>query len=235
MKPTIQEQLKARKLKPSENSWEVLEARLEQHHKQGSSKKVVWLYVASIAAAFAILFNIFDQTSAEPTIPKEQTVETTDAFEAPDSDPVQQNTVNESELISMPSERVESPVEAVPEPERKQERIATNSEQNNEVILQTSEELTAQDMSLEAPVTIRTEGIAQVDVAEVTENELDLLLKDAQVTMAMRKQREQRKADADWLLVEVEMELDQNFKDKVFDAIKNAVKNPKNTITRRDY
>ena len=235
MKSTIQEQLRARKLKPSENSWEVLEARLDENQKKGSGKKVVWMYVASIAAMFVILFSVLKNTTVEPTIPEVQTVETTEEFIAPESNPVQENITNESELIAMPLEVEESPVEAYTEPKRKQERIANNLEQDKDVIASNSEEVASKEFLEEEPVATSSEGIARLDVAKVSDEELDLLLSDAQGVMEMRKQREQRKADADWLLVEVEMELDQNFKDKVFDAIKNAVKNPKNTITRRDY
>ncbi len=234
MKSNIQEQLRARRLKPSENSWEVLDARLEQDRKKGSGKKVIWLAAASIAALFVILITVFNTSPADSTMPKEKTVETTGDFKAPESNPVNSNSTNESELIAMPVKVEESPVEVLQEPKRTQPRIAKVIEQDKDVILVNSEKAPPQELPKEESLAISTEGIASLDVAKVTDDELDVLLKDAQVAMQMRKKREQRKADADWLLVEVEMELDQNFKDKVFDAIKNAVSNPKNTITKRD-
>lgn len=233
MKSNIQEQLKARELKPSESSWEILEARLDQHQKKGSNKRVLWFAAASVAALVVLMISIFKNDVNEPTLPKEQTVETTEEQVPPVSNPVQDNETNESELIAMPVEVEEVNEEVSPSPKRQEEFIASNVNLNKELHTDGSEEKVAGQLQMQ-PVLVVPEGLKTLDVNQVSDDELEGLLKDANTTMAMRKQREKRKADADWLLVEVEMELDQNFKDRVFDAIKNAVSNPKNTITKRD-
>lgn len=234
MKSNIQEQLRARELKPSDNSWEVLEARLDQHQKKGSNKRVLWFAAASVAALVVLMISIFKNDINEPAIPKERTVETTEEQAAPVSNPVLDNKKNESEMIAMPVEVEEVKEEVTPSLKRQEEFIASNVNLNKELHTDGSEEKVDDQLQMEQPFLAISEGVKAMDSNQVSDAELEGLLKDAQISMTMRKQREKRKADADWLLVEVEMELDKNFKDKVFDAIKDAVSNPKNTITKRD-
>ena len=86
MKSNIQEQLRARELKPSEKSWEVLEARLDQQQQKGSNKRFLWFAAASVAALVVLMISIFKNDVNEPAIPKERTVETTEEQAAPADD-----------------------------------------------------------------------------------------------------------------------------------------------------
>lgn len=236
MKSTIQEQLRARKLKPSEHSWEVLEARLNEHQKKGSGKNFVWIAAASVAALVLLMIGVFKNDITAPVLPEEQSVETLEEFVAPETNPVEVNDTNDSEFIAMPvvPERTKEEENSTPQPKRKQEFIASNELREKELKENPALEEMADQLKIEGPVVAVSEGLQVLDLEDISEAEVEDLLKEAETSMAMRKQREQRKADADWLLFDVEMELDQNFKDRVFDALKSAVTNPKNTITKRD-
>lgn len=235
MKSNIQEQLRARKLKPSGNSWDVLDAKLEQDRTKHSKKRALIIYAAaSVAAIILVLVSVFNSNPSEQVTPVIQTVENEEQFEAPKNDLIPENTTNKQELIAMPVEKndVEKhtpQIQTEPKEATIKHSIAFNEQKSIEDI-----DISDDKVTLEIPIQTTKSADISLDLKEVSDQELDALLLDAQIAMDVKKQKLQRQSDADWLLVEVEMELDQNFKDKVFKAIKNAVKNPRNTITKRD-
>ncbi|MBW1294301.1 hypothetical protein [Aquimarina litoralis] len=81
--------------------------------------------------------------------------------------------------------------------------------------------------------------VAQVQQLEqnnrkVTDEEIDALLKNAQLEITTQQILQSNKVNASALLLDVESELDESFKDRVFEALKTGFEKLKTTVAERD-
>ncbi|SDL63558.1 hypothetical protein SAMN04488034_10764 [Salinimicrobium catena] len=219
----IKEQLQKREIKPSARSWEKLEAGLEQE-KKPSGVRFWW---TGAAAAIAGVFFFLGTLVNDPGTPA---------------------VVEESPKDVRPKEMFEKPEEGI---------MVASEEPEKEEVLKTEvlpQKKPAQKIDRIAEVTqpvkpaevepiliseVRAEKLIAEAVpkpAPVSDAEVEALLNTA---MAELEQQEAAYAvqpvDAQELLQEVERELDRNFRQKVFEVLKEGFSKARTAMANRNY
>ncbi|MEZ4810578.1 MAG: hypothetical protein R2819_09480 [Allomuricauda sp.] len=224
----IKEKFQDRRITPSPKAWEEIASRISTKSKQGPKK---W-YAYAIAASFIglVVLSIFFFQWDEPTENLNKVVEENGIKET-----VPQSMDEREDFRKADSEKVEIAdidAKAMPKKESKSNRKETAiSEMVKEEVMEQlvgkmpigdslikeSDDLIAQKV---------TEVVAQVEHMEalqfeVGEAEVDSLLRAAQKQIIAEKLfTESGTVDAMTLLAEVEDELDESFRDQIFDALK---------------
>lgn len=221
----IRKQLQKREIQPSAGAWEKLEVRLEQ----GNPRQVqIWWVggAAAIAGVFFLLGTAFN-TPTEPVV-VEQNREHTVPVE-----PVYQS--DQENLIA--SEETEKEEASAPEP------FSENVE-----IDRTEKRVTIQEAPVEnfsesgepelIPAPPREDAVAAVSPGKtaVTDAEVDALLETAMADLDRSQPfSEVELVDAENLLDEVEYELELNFRQKVFEVLKEGFSKAKTAVANRNY
>ncbi len=229
----IKEKLKARRIKPSPESWQRISDQIE--NKDESGKKGYFWY--GIAASFIglLIVTVFFLNRTDEVVPTEgmagtenkeeipvQTEESSkgqDLYEEVNTTPIIINEVAESANVE--EEEVSPNTHEIP----------VLAEIAEDVMEGASKELNIDQKSVaETDINLIDTKIAEV-VAQVrlleqnrealTEAEVDSLLRNAQRDILQDKIfRNDRSVDALALLNEVEEELDQSFRDQIFEKLK---------------
>ena len=225
----IKTKLQEREIQPSANAWSKIASELND---DDAKKKPVYLW-KGIAASVVVLIGIamfyFNGNTAVTKIPTEIVDIEKDRT---------LNEVSEKDVLPIGKEEVEvvahseteTSIEKVVEEEniliKEQEPLVLKDEIEvavNQVPTSTSvEKLVVTDDIINSKV---ADVIAQVTVLEqnstVTDAEVDSLLKRAQDEILREKIfNKDKSVDAMALLTEVEDELDQSFRDQIFDSLK---------------
>ncbi|MEO9478782.1 MAG: hypothetical protein ABJO28_17850 [Maribacter dokdonensis] len=225
----IKTKLQEREIQPSANAWSKIASELND---DDAKKKPVYLWMG-IAASVVVLIGIamfyFNGNTAVTKIPTEIVDIEKDRT---------LNEVSEKDVLPIGKEEVEvvahseteTSIEKVVEEEniliKEQEPLVLKDEIEvavNQVPTSTSvEKLVVTDDIINSKV---ADVIAQVTVLEqnstVTDAEVDSLLKRAQDEILRDKIfNKDKSVDAMALLTEVEDELDQSFRDQIFDSLK---------------
>ena len=225
----IKTKLQEREIQPSANAWSKITSELND---DDAKKKPVYLWMG-IAASVVVLIGItmfyFNGNTAVTKIPteivdieKERTLK-----EVPVKDVLP---IGKEEVEVVAHSETETGIEKVVEEEniliKEQEPLVLKDEIEvavNQVPTSTSvEKLVVTDDIINSKV---ADVIAQVTVLEqnstVTDVEVDSLLKRAQDEILRDKIfNKDKSVDAMALLTEVEDELDQSFRDQIFDSLK---------------
>lgn len=224
----IKSTLEERRIQPSNTAWNVLESSLDV--KQGKSKKrnLKWL---GIAASFIGIIWITSILFKTEILQVEPTIVDTPELKQPIPEQVESSEMN----IVIDEPEKESDIQ--------KEQITIKDGQNME-IKEPSESIAKIDEEIVAKKTIEEEAVLEIAIQiavlnekniGVTDEEIDLLLKEAQLKIAMKKQVESGlSVNAYALLVEVENELDPTFKEKVFDVLKENYYSVKNAVAQRN-
>lgn len=227
-------QLETRQLQPSSQAWEKLSDQLESHQKNKKRVFLQWLSVAALliialSAGGAFVFKrlqpadmpvIVDTPNYNVELSKEiitnTPVESIDAV----SSTTTFNDKNTTEDLSFEEKQpLTTKVET------------TQITENKETSIEFSQSFEDQKVN-EVMVSI-TE--IQNQNNEVTEQEIELLLKEAQRDILMNKiyNEQTKKVNASALLAQVEGELNQSFRDKVFEALKASFITVKTAVADR--
>lgn len=235
--------LRERQIAPSPGSWEKLEARLGQD----SEKRKFRIWWPALAAVLILAFLagnlLFKKTETAPVIVEEPIIEKSENS----SDPG---------IFKAPVE-VASEEKNTPQIQRKETEIAENIPQEKiekderEILISASEEIENLQVEIEniklepptqeinVPQTDLQEAIAMLvsEQAEkdLTDTEVDKLLLEAASQIA----REQNfvgnaRVNASALLADVEAELDQSFRQKVFEMLKEGYAEARYTFVNRN-
>ena len=222
----IKERLEDRKIKPSDAAWKKVQDKIEV--TPVAKKPGIFRYAVA-AAIVGVLLSIF---WISDTV-EQDNLDSIPVVEQPVLPPADQDKIEEFETksITEPVEVAETKATdkepAAEYPNTKQNTVADQSlalaeEQKigeDEVFGVPTEEIIDQKIA---------EVIAQVNLLEnnqdaVTDAEVDSLLRNAQQElMAERAIQSQLEVDAAELLAGVEEELDQSFRDQVFERLKNG-------------
>nr|WP_288932360.1 hypothetical protein [uncultured Allomuricauda sp.] len=222
----IKEKLEERNIAPSASAWDKIASQVKQPSQR---KKNVWFpYAIAASVVGIVLVSVFFFTQDNPEVEQIQMVETETKTEA--------ETQTEGEVLKeiVPEEQtevVETKSEAIvpaeineelsPEPPISNTAVAKHQVKQplkDEVIIN-SDKLIAQKVE---------EVVAQVELMEtaqqdVSDAEVDSLLRAAQRQILTDKLfSESGSVDAMSLLAEVEDELDESFRDQIFDALKTG-------------
>ncbi|MGM0932192.1 MAG: hypothetical protein ACQEWD_01965 [Bacteroidota bacterium] len=235
--------LRERQIAPSAGSWEKLEAKLGKD--EGKSKFRTWwpLLAAIMILAFLAGSLFFRTTPESPAIveePAETVPENTpeiENFEAPvqlaseekKTRPAQNKKVESSEEI---------PQQPTPEIKREELVVASSEIENHHFELE--------NISLTPPVQEETHIKTQLEEAiamvvseqaekDLTEAEVDNLLLEAASRLTRQQVFEDNgSVNASALLADVETELDQSFRKKVFELLKEGFEEASYAFTNRN-
>lgn len=250
----LKDKLEKRSLQPSDDSWAKLSQRLDAEEKKSKNS---WFWWMGIAAGLIIFLAIAIQTfgskenqNAEPILVKEEV--TDDKIE--NNQPIDNDTKNTDLAIDDKQDEVERMVE---ENEKQSEIInyksVTSKNPTSKTQLSSSDtaenkKIESMDISNAQKEIVNKEAIINTDAVvkaiesfkaeniTVTDREVDSLLKLASKELFKEKlQKETAKiVDAKSLLEEVEEDMGQSFRSKVFDALKDSYNAVKTKVAERN-
>ncbi|MBD0832865.1 hypothetical protein [Aestuariibaculum sediminum] len=233
----IKGKLEQRLLKPSEHSWDKLSNDLkaiEAKNKKTNLKRML-VAAAVIAALFVVYFNVSKNKEVPIIVNVPTDVES-------NNEHIQGITKQEDIKVV-----VETIIEQTPKSTSQKITLPKNADKVvNKIDSEVKPEAIKVELNqLEKTVSIEDqkvkEVVAQINELkklnkEVTDEEIEMLLLEAQRSIHAQKimQQSSGMASADVLLMEVETELDQSFRNKVFEAIKSSFGTVKTAVVQRN-
>ncbi|MBP2833715.1 hypothetical protein J8281_16085 [Aquimarina sp. U1-2] len=251
----IKEKLEQRAIPPSDHMWDTLSSQLEHNREKERSVNNIWWY--SVAAIFvgALLFTAFMNTefmSKDNTAPmvnttKNETIPSRinriqDKKEKPKEIYEHTNLTNNDKKISDNRLVVSS--------ERNKKKNGLNNSDQSKLETDSiankppTSTLLVHDDRLPVDSLVITNSVekilAQLDTMEdndiqVTDEEIDSLLRQAQREITSQKIIRSNTISASALLQDVEADIDETFKQRVFDALKSGFQKVKTAVAEREY
>lgn len=228
--------LESRQIEPSNQAWERLEAKLQENankekaaivaNNSNLKNKLYWVAASVVFMAGMLFLYKAEKTNTNSVVTTKTKVENLD----------------ESPVIT------HSPEESAYKPltEKPKEQHNFESEKNEPVVTSNTidADVNQAENSPKQPITFEEEKVNEV-VAQIQELSKNREVTDAEINQLLLKaQREidsQRaftnpsgKVDAMALLMEVEADLDQSFKEKVLEALKTGFKKAKTAVAGRN-
>lgn len=239
----IKKTLEERTLKPSAEAWSKLESQLDEQPSNSNKSRTWWLAVA--ASLIAVAWFWFNNESSTTATEKQQ-VEINEPTNVVDpiteEDKILSEELNKTESNAVVNEEVEQKpvINKVKKSETKAQLI-----QNEEVVADVTV-----DPNLEATDAVQEKSIekqkidaivAQMKAIDSTnhwsiDNEVDALLAEAQRNIKLEKLYNEalNSIDSNALLEEIEDDLNQSFRAKVFEALKSSYKTVKTAVAERN-
>lgn len=224
----IREKLEERTIAPSPGAWDKIASQLDAAPKKKGRKWQVYAMAASFVGILLLSLLFVDKGETIPEIQvveeKMDLIDTEKEAQSPQKDltktlPVQEETkVANSDMEPMTEENPKGFADKLPisqpvlaQEETKQEEQDKFIKESDALITQKAEEVVAQVQHMEG----LNKGVSDAEV--------DSLLREAQKQiMADRLFPKNGSVDAMTLLAEVEDELDESFRDQIFDALKEG-------------
>lgn len=245
----IKDKLENRRLKPSADAWDTLSDRLDNQDKKKNNKPVWWLGIA--ASIIGVLFVVSQFTNKvediEPVIvdsPEQIENKQIEPLSPTEKEENQQETINEKtnetsdykkilkeKSVIINEMNTNQPETAIAVQETKKEE--------KDIIHNTSVEAIKEELSFEEQkiqdVVAKVNALKDDNVA-VTDDDINALLLEAQKEIKLNKIINQTTGvvDANALLQDVEADLDQSFRNKVFEAIKSSYNSVKTAVAQRN-
>lgn len=243
----IQEKFLTREITPSKNAWKKLEEELpEKAVKRKSPHNLIWLAAAAVISMFLVFYNPFKQ-NVQPVSTEE--VPMVEEAKKPIKEEIIKPVNNEiivldNQLVKEdPKNKVETNSPIVnPQKTRKKKVVASTSKmattkkaspnlQTPKTVLTTkSEEIVAAEAVLDE--------VKKIEAAngEVSEATIDDLIRKAQLKLEKSKKPAKSTTSnaALALLEDVEQELDQSFRNRVFDLLKKGLVKVKTAVADRN-
>jgi hypothetical protein len=248
----IREKLEQRAITPTVGSWNKLADKLDAYEEKNSNKRYWWLGIAASIVAIIVVYNSFLNTAivvVEDTpiqIVNEQDSDSGIEFPskhketAPTEDIFIVETENSPVLESDHHKKTET--QEITEQKRQKTKLANSSqdvnaskmalntidkkyvELDNSIIINSEKKYT----SVETQVTVSD--------SENIDNEIESLLSNAQKDFSTQTaiNKEKSKVNAKGLLDEVEFDLDESFRDKVFLTLKTGYKKVSTAVVHRN-
>ena len=240
---SLKQRFDQRELPVSENAWERMEDLLTSSgHRQSRKKYGLWMWSAA-AVVVTLGIGVYFQTlsSAGPTLSDPGIVsEEQDApiLGTPEtfSVPVQENSTKRPVVQTTEIEEVEESKEPVVLIEKSV--VDTNT--RTKIVVTPVEEHLSATPKLQDQIDAEVDRLlAQFETPEAitsaTDAEVDSLLRAAQEHIVFREiQDRSTEALASSLLEHVETELDQTFKDQVFEALRTSFVKAKNAVVMNE-
>ena len=240
----IQEKLRGRKIHPREEVWEKLASRLDSD--QRPPRRIFWVWLGSAAACLVLIFGLSmlfpdsgpkTSNAAKVSAPSDAFIKSEGSFGA---NPITPQISGEAKMpslknpqgsgIAIPAAVVRAPepirsekVDPVKMPLRSPQEIGYEPEQLSLLISGQMELVLAKVAMMEA---------AQDKVSEA---EIDSLLRQAQTDIALqRPSKDSYSVSAGALLAQAEEELDQSFKEQLFNKLKDQFNKLRGTLADRN-
>lgn len=216
--------LNQREMQPSEKAWDRLDAMLSVAEKKKKPNRT-WMYVAAGFLGFLFVGTLFFKQS-------EVEIEKTNVIT------YEENTSIKKEIT--PKKNIEKPFEeALQETVAKNENHQQSSIKNEPVKNQNLAENLKKEVAIED---VKAQEVAQKIMElsqsgkEVTDQEINDLLNKAKRDIASQRllKKSIHKVDATALLLDAEQGLDNSFKQRVFDLLKDGYKETKIFVAERN-
>ncbi len=219
----IKTKLEERRAIPSEEAWNKIQARLPLNKKSDGIRKYVWAIAASFIGILLVSVLFYQQEQPNPVIdPVVDKTTVEDAFQE------ESRIVEKTESKEKVSKEIEArPLVVKNEEEPLEETVVgmdTPDQKTTPPIKDIPIEKSLDVISIKAnEVFAQVEALESMSLSGVTDAEVDSLLRVAQEQILAEKIFDQNgKVDAMALLTEVEDELDESFRDHIFDALKEG-------------
>ncbi|TBN02683.1 hypothetical protein EYD45_11175 [Hyunsoonleella flava] len=244
----FKEKLEKRTIAPSERAWETLTERLDAEEKASSNKGFWWIGIAASAIGILFIATQFFSNDKDTHIP--EVVNTEEAVETP------MDTSVKKDVIVTRVETTIAKEDADNQSNKEGLSLIINKAKNyqDEPSKRIAEEPIIQNIKKEkdleqseAVEIISFENRKAQEVADaihalsekksgVSDASIDSLLKAAQrdILLSRMQNEDQVAIDAALLLQEVEFELDESFRDKVFKAFKSSYGSIKTAVAQRN-
>lgn len=248
----IKEKLEGRNIQPSNQAWDKLSERLEAQEKNKNHKGYWWLGIAaSVIGILFVVSQFFNNNEIKiETSPKVVEIETPVIIKE-DSNTQIANEVDKNDVIKI--ENVENVEKTTNTIKLKTESLIKNNQVNEPVVVATKENMNKEEKDIAVkPLEIIKENlsfeeqqikdvVAKVQSMEsdnkiITDADINALLEQAQKEIRLNKLIDENTGvvDADALLQDVETDLDQSFRSKVFEALKVSFNSVKTAVAQRN-
>ena len=237
----IKEKLSKRSLQPSEKAWDSLSERLDTLEKKDNKKTFWWLGIAASLVGVLLLVSQF-MNEEEPQNESQQVVNIETELSIKDT--IEINIAEENgEIKGAELEKLIISAPVVAEKKAIKEK-GDVLEQEKEIVPELNEVINV--IKVEPKVlSFEEEKIQQVvakihelekNNEKVTDKTIDDLLLQAQKEIALNKSlnKNPNLVDAALLLQDVEAELDQSFRVKVFETLKSSYMSLKTAVAQRN-
>lgn len=228
-------QLESRQLQPSSQAWERLSSQLDTHQKNEKRVFVQWLSVAAaliIALSVGATFIFKSSLSSELPVIVDAPTEDVKASRKINTSPMNDNaeSVQTETLLESEKSNILTTEEKQPIPKQRKTIQIAEKKETTPVQIQSIEDQKISEV-------VAAIGVIQNEKNEVTEEEIEALLKNAQRDILLDKiyNQQTKKVDATVLLAQVEGEINHSFRDKVFDALKSSFITVKTAVADRKY
>jgi len=256
----IRKKLQERELAPSDGAWAQLDARLAAANTS-KKKAFPWLAVAAGFVGILILGSIFfSQTAGDVRTDivlevrtQPESVNTNEVIKQDDL--VQEKTTEQlTNLVEVAVQETPKKQTTKPIMVSEQQKMIPNKIQQNTKITEAvakntpSKSTTEPSNSLEIEQKVTPQNIESVAVAQVVaqvkaiQNEqgvvtpanVDLLLSEAREKLQIERMLSSRKVDPAALLQDVESDLEESFRNKVFDALGSGFQKIRTAVVERN-
>lgn len=258
LEDNIKQKLEARRIEPTASAWDRIEGKLDAEQGKKKSKVLLWVGIAAsfVAGVFltALLYSSDSEGVSNEVVSTQDTIENTQEVET--TFEVQEN--SETTQVAEVTDEVEKTDadkktdgtlsrKRTPNKERPIKNIDTPNIQNSknvETAVATTKKKEAVVVEIEKPLSTNSfknaglsEAVASSEGTVVTDEEIDALLKNAQLEIKKKSSTTSRTAvvDANELLLDVESEVDpDSFKDKVFSTLKKEINKAVEAVANKD-
>lgn len=246
MKHKYRNELQNRTIEPGKDSWEKLAGRLTDFEKSKKENKWTFLkYAASILILISV--GIYFGNKNEQTIEKEIVAEPVLKVQENKIQSIveqPQNVIAASENEKSSDKSAQDKTIEKPSYKPNEKNIAENQASINEKIIQNESSVSEIQVQISGIDALQKqkilEAVTQAEIikkvkGEVSDIDIERLLAAAQKSLlAERKTIRNKGFNGADLLTEVEFDLDKDFKKRLFEALVNALKEPKIIIANRE-
>lgn len=253
----IKEKLEQREIQPSQDAWNKLSSRLNKEEKNSPKKSYWWLGIAAsfiglLIISIVMIRNTSNTHEVSPILVEEETHKN-----IPEAKEEQQNMVKEVVVVPEDSQKIEDKLQPIIKQDSKiTERKKVAAKENNEQLIQSKKSTainideSVDSLNKEKELLKTQKSITEIKVDQVvaqiqelkssskgvTDREIDSLLSEAQKDIATQHlyNKTTKTVDAELLLMDVESDLEQSFRDRVFEALKSGYKKAKTAVADRN-
>lgn len=248
----IKEKLESRNIIPSDAVWSQLSDKLDSEQKKNNSRRIWWLGIAASVAALVMIsvtyFNSGIENNSEPVIVNEDSM----IEEALPNNTYVQPKIEQEVVVEDIPEVKENQEGLIPIKESKKPFVKTNEIQKatqnsaiaevkiEEPLINTVKEQKETDILIDKSAI--NNAVAEIvkfqsnTDTKVTDAQIDSLLKSAQREILKNRifKEGSNVVDANALLQDVEDDLGQSFRTKVFEALKDSYTKVKTAVAERN-
>lgn len=247
----IKEKLEDRRVKPSKQAWDKLSERLDAQDKNKINTPYWWLGIA--ASIIGVLFVVFQFLNSDtkinisPTIVETEETISQDSITQIANESVLDKDFNKKEktikanksfiLTELNNESIvnsDNEKEAVAAIPKEKVRKHKDEITKNDPVLMIQEQLSFEEQQIK-DVVAKVEAMKNNNES-VSEDDIDALLMEAQKEIRLNNLINETTGvvDANALLQDVEADLDQSFRSKVFEALKSSYNSVKTAVAQRN-